>query len=750
MAGDFNFNVKANVQDAIAALDRLSEQFDKLEKKFNVFEKMNNAAMALGATLTASAYEAMSFADEITDLAKANDMAVGSVLALGEALAQNGGNAESAAKMLQTLSNNVDAANGGNLNLASTFSRLGVSMADLGTLSNQEIRDKLLDNIAKIADPMERNAKAVEIFGKSMVGVDIKKFAEDQKANRAEMEKYAPALESAGNAWDKLAKMAHDAKIAFTVAFKPIFDFIDKLDPSIDSLVTKFRLMGAAFAAFTSAAAIGQVLKLAEAFGILNAVVGKNPILKIATTILSLGAGVAAYVGMTSDANEVVAESVKTEKDASDVTAERKRNQTGLNDAIKKEHDSLTQIRETLEKNWKLALDKYDIEASYLALTEDEKKVAQDKAKIDEDAKNALFALQQKFDAMDTATRARQSKTYQEEKDAIAANAEAQKKAVESRISDLQRITNELKTVQAAYSGFAAEDQKIFEARTKQQIDTAGYKQRIDLETKLEQITAQRSAMMSNVSKLSEEDRASAIGAINEVTKNVDLLKESHAGVTLKIQEGLDDLVKSGTLTQKIRDDLIKGISLGNLGNLADELNSIAAESRTFNAGWSKAFNEYVENATNAASQANKIFTSFAQNMEDHLLKLFKTGKFGWKDFVQSMIDVLMRSQIQKLMANIFSAGSTNGGNTLGKIFGFADGGIIPTNGPVLVGERGPEIISGAGGRSVTPNNQLGGSNITYNINAVDAMSFKQMIAADPSFLYAVSEQGRRSLPGAR
>ena len=73
---------------------------------------------------------------------------------------------------------------------------------------------------------------------------------------------------------------------------------------------------------------------------------------------------------------------------------------------------------------------------------------------------------------------------------------------------------------------------------------------------------------------------------------------------------------------------------------------------------------------------------------------------------------------------------------------------MIPTNSPVIVGERGPEILMGAAGRTVIPNSGIGGSNVTYNINAVDAMSFKAMVASDPTFLYAVTEQGRRRLPG--
>ena len=142
--------------------------------------------------------------------------------------------------------------------------------------------------------------------------------------------------------------------------------------------------------------------------------------------------------------------------------------------------------------------------------------------------------------------------------------------------------------------------------------------------------------------------------------------------------------------------------------------------------------------------------------MEDLLFNFVKKGKFEWSNFVQMMVDTLLRSQIQQLMANVMggtaAVGGAAGGGLFGgisKLLGFADGGIIPTNGPVIVGERGPEILSGAAGRTVTPNSALGGT-VTYNINAVDAMSFKQMLAKDPTFLYAVSEQGRRKLPGGR
>ena len=192
---------------------------------------------------------------------------------------------------------------------------------------------------------------------------------------------------------------------------------------------------------------------------------------------------------------------------------------------------------------------------------------------------------------------------------------------------------------------------------------------------------------------------------------------------------------------------------------LVEQQRELFDQSRRFETGWTRAFREYADEATNAAKQAERIFQKTTQGMEDMIVNFAKTGKFEFKGFMNSILEELLRSQIRQLMAQVFNMGNsrgTGGGGGLfgsfGKLLGFANGGIIPTNSPVLVGERGPELISGAAGRNVTPNSQLGlgTTNVIYNISAVDARSFKEMVAADPSFLYAVTEQGRRTLPTSR
>ena len=75
----------------------------------------------------------------------------------------------------------------------------------------------------------------------------------------------------------------------------------------------------------------------------------------------------------------------------------------------------------------------------------------------------------------------------------------------------------------------------------------------------------------------------------------------------------------------------------------------------------------------------------------------------------------------------------------------FADGGIIPSGQFGVVGESGPEFVSGPA--TVTPmNNQA----VNYYINAVDAPSFRALIARDPAFIHAVVQKGAKGIVGVR
>jgi len=257
---------------------------------------------------------------------------------------------------------------------------------------------------------------------------------------------------------------------------------------------------------------------------------------------------------------------------------------------------------------------------------------------------------------------------------------------------------------------------------------------------KLENIAAETKLL--GLSDSEQDIRKKLLQFQDQESKILDTLEQKKAGAKGKNLEAIQSEIDAFKTGQSDRTKAFE-----------DAIRAQEESQRSFSTGFSNAMENYISDATNAARIARDVFSTATKGMEDSITKFVKTGKLSFKSLIADMLETILRSQIQAIVAQIFSIGGKIGGGVLGNIgnvLGFANGGMIPNNGPMLVGERGPEIISGAAGRIVTPNNQLGGSMVTYNINAVDAMSFKQMIAQDPQFIYALTEQGRRSVPGTR
>jgi lambda family phage tail tape measure protein len=192
-------------------------------------------------------------------------------------------------------------------------------------------------------------------------------------------------------------------------------------------------------------------------------------------------------------------------------------------------------------------------------------------------------------------------------------------------------------------------------------------------------------------------------------------------------------------------------VATENAEKLAEATRKHNEESRKWSTGWKKAYKDYAEDASNAAKRAETVFKKATQGMEDAIINFAKTGKFEWKSFVSSIAEELLRAQVRELLADVLAIGSAPKGGAkssgLGSLFGgfFATGGMIPPGRFGVVGERGPELVQGPA--NVTP---MGTTNVVYNINAVDARSFKDLVAQDPQFIYAITMKGAKSIPGGR
>ena len=213
----------------------------------NFSSKVATVGTVSAAAFAAMTYKALAYADAIADVAKANDVAIKTIMALSEGLAQNGGSADNAGKLLSSFTAQVDTAAQGSKEAQEAFTRLGVSFKDLANKDVTELFDQTVEALAKIEDPLSRNALAMTMFGKAAKGVDFVGLAEGTAEARKEFEQYADAVKIAGDLHDKLDAKATKTIVLFNTAFLP------SLNALFDALMRDVKGMDALMEAATTA-----------------------------------------------------------------------------------------------------------------------------------------------------------------------------------------------------------------------------------------------------------------------------------------------------------------------------------------------------------------------------------------------------------------------------------------------------------------------------------------------------------------
>jgi hypothetical protein len=250
---------------------------------------------------------------------------------------------------------------------------------------------------------------------------------------------------------------------------------------------------------------------------------------------------------------------------------------------------------------------------------------------------------------------------------------------------------------------------------------------------------------------------------LDEIAKKKEEAAAHSTGDKHEIQKVLDQLDKEAEEVSRLGDiyvDMTKKM----------ELASIESQ-RTFEFGWSKAWEQFKEDAGNNAKEAEQIFSSITNSMTNALDTFITTGKFNFSSFAKSLIQDIMKIEARMLMmkaitgaAGMFAGGGGGGVDSITTSQwtsgAFADGGNPPVGVPSLVGERGPELFIPRQSGTIIPNNQLGsalgGGGVTYNgpyianMSAIDTQSAMQFIAKNQNSIWAANQAAQRSLPQSR
>ena len=186
-----------------------------------ISKKLDQASVIGTAAFAGMIYKSLEFSDRVADLADANEIAVEKVLALSEALNLAGGSGENAGKVLASFTTKIDAAAQGSKQAQDAFARIGVSLKDIGSMTNEQLFDKTINNLAKIPDVVARNAIAFELLGKGIRGVSLKAIQEEMAKGTDSFKEYADAVRLSADLHDKLEAKATKLLLIFTKELMP-------------------------------------------------------------------------------------------------------------------------------------------------------------------------------------------------------------------------------------------------------------------------------------------------------------------------------------------------------------------------------------------------------------------------------------------------------------------------------------------------------------------------------------------------
>jgi lambda family phage tail tape measure protein len=250
-----------------SGLKKIGRGFD------DVVSKVKYASAGVAVAFTAMSAKALQYGDQIADVAQANEVAIKTVMALSEGLAQNGGSAENAGKLLASFTAKIDDAAQGGKEAQETFARIGVSLKDLANKDMTALFDQTVMSLGRMDDAISRNAVAMSIFGKAAKGVDFVGLSEGTAEAREQFAKYAEAVKTAGELHDKLDAKAIKTTVMFTNAFIPTLNLVfDELNKTGGAMESFFKFTGEGFKALVSGVAgfVAYIKIIGQALGEIN------------------------------------------------------------------------------------------------------------------------------------------------------------------------------------------------------------------------------------------------------------------------------------------------------------------------------------------------------------------------------------------------------------------------------------------------------------------------------------------------
>ena len=811
---DLSYRVDVDSRRARENLRRLQTSTQQTTQNFDLLKR------AIGAlALTALVRSTFNAAASIRDLSNATNIAVQNIIGFQQAFVAAGGSANAATTSIERFTTRIGQAVQGSAELQLAFQRVGVSIEDLRTLSEQDILRQTVRGLAEIESSSERAATGFRLLGRDVRAINLRELENRLDGATASAADSAAAFAAAGDTMQNFSNSFQILQQEILIALQPLSEFVNRLLENEERTRRVIRAITELAVALGGLFIVTRLARVFTTFGRTVATVftGLSTGAKTSTLALSLMRGqvrdlitlfrrvsparwealglvlrslsrvfilVLPFVAKLAAVLFVVNAAVTALTGAGLIE--------WLQRAIRATAEWTSGLRETADRVGDIQRQAMNLrnsveDTSIKVNVETETDAAGSESVTEQIQRDVIDALAQQRLAIQDNVRAyklRNSttlRTLELERDLLGLSEE--QVAVQRAISNFySQYESQIDSLSSRLRQLNLEPEK--NAALIEEINSAleqvheEYRQQLPLIIQIvEQTEAQRAAleqaaiaadnvrvamestadfsrrMSQSTAELQREfnqlDMSPLERQVDNITNSIRRETQEEVRRLQQLLNEVEDPESAAQIRQQIQQiNQISEETILQQRRLAEEAH---AHQRSFAFGWRDAFRQYADDATNAANRARSIFETTTRSMEDSIVNFAKTGKFEWRSFVSTIVEELLRQRVRQLIASTFGSfggGGAGGASGRGGLFSgfFATGGQIPAGRFGVVGESGPELVSGPA--TVTPD--FGGSNVTYNINAVDAQSFQQLVARDPQFLFAVTEQGRKSLPQTR
>jgi lambda family phage tail tape measure protein len=786
---------KSFAKDAVSSTKDVDTAFSGLTAQTNkLMTGMTRLKSALiGAAFGAFARSAIGAADAISDLSKATELSVGRIIELQAALQASGGEAGNAGKLVTEFYKSIEEAAGGSDSTQEAFGRLKVSLTDIGKLNTADLLDKTIKGFENIKDPAQRTAIAIQLFGKSMMGVAPEDLAAKMIELRGTFEQQTNAVNKSAELNDNFAEAMNNVRLAFLTIITPIVDFINTVSKNkaeLESMISVLKTVAIVLAAAFSLTVFGRIAtligglgrglaaiptlfsRIASAGGATFAVNGAlMTALRAAAKLIGfIAGGVGAALGLGVIGGNDGGEATGGSTQPGTMGAYRSRAESTASNDVKRPVQTGKELAGQLNSVQGLAdgyrraaqanMDRYTTEVDMLGKSREEQETIKGTAEINKRYDDQRAALEEKRKGAKGQTLALIKTEIANLEDLRTSEIDVynitrqQKIAYAENLEEVKNILDYVSQIARAQEEAAGFQSQQGQAKVQAFEQVQAQKEAFDL-------LIQREALEKSIQNLRGSEQ-------EDIKKLFDL--ELQRKTQLEAIQKIQNLPFEGVGGMKQKLEEINKIYDDRRAQIEATAEATKVEQNSFSEGWKQAGEKYRNNIKTDFEYAQQVAQTFTKGFEDAIVKFVQTGKLSFKDLANSLIADFARIQTQKMLSGIFGDSSGGGGifGAIGKFFGMgggitggggggamANGGQAQGNTPYLIGERGPELFVPQNAGKIVPNHALGGGSnvvnntteVTYSIQAMDASSFRSMLARDPEFIHNVAEQGRRQLP---